>query len=85
MTTNKNSGNSQTGLHIYTAGVALQEAVILCFVGLCIMFQRRLKAESTTPGASKVNRLMFILYFTLTMITVRSMQVEDTKFRFLTP
>jgi hypothetical protein len=73
MTLSTNFKTLQNGLHIYTAGVALQEFFILFFLCLVFTFQRRLFREETDPvrlrGAKK---LLFILYASLALISVSS-------------
>lgn len=61
----------KTGLHIYTAGTSLQEAVILVFVGLSINFSRRLKNENIEKNIASAKRLMLVLYTALGLITFR--------------
>lgn len=71
MTISNNFDTLQRGLNIYTAGVALQEFFILCFLFLVFTFQRRLSREETDSvrlqGAKK---LLIILYVSLTLISV---------------
>lgn len=57
------------GLHIYTAGVCLQQAVILGFLVLCVLFQRRMNRESS-GNVLQGNRLVLALYLSLMLITV---------------
>ncbi|KAI9745827.1 MAG: hypothetical protein M1818_000508 [Claussenomyces sp. TS43310] len=60
------------GLHIYTAGIALQELFVLGFVGLLISFHRKMAS-----GFGNVERgmgwrtLAWAMYATLALITVR--------------
>lgn len=68
----KNTSNKSNGLHIYTAGVAIQQAVILGFVLLVVVFQRRLKRESGSTIAGRAAKLLYVLYASLVLITVRS-------------
>jgi len=65
------------GLHIYTAGVCLQQAVILGFVVLCVLFQRRMNRESSRH-VSQGNRLMLALYLSLALITVNALLLSPT-------
>jgi len=68
---NKHPNRVKNGLHIYTAGTSLQEAVILVFVGLSINFSRRLKRESAGKDITAAKRLIFVLYSALGLITYR--------------
>jgi hypothetical protein len=70
MTISKNFHTLQNGLHIYTAGVALQEFFIVVFITLVITFQRRLSAHSPERYA-EVKRLLYVLYLSLGLITFR--------------
>ncbi|KIN02157.1 hypothetical protein OIDMADRAFT_28273 [Oidiodendron maius Zn] len=67
---NKKPSTVATGLHIYTAGVCLQQAVILSFLILCILFQRRMNRESER-NLIQGNRLVIALYISLALITYR--------------
>lgn len=74
----------QTGLHVYTAGVAFQELFIMIFLGLMIMFHRRalqldsnpqpmkLDGFDSEPGMTKKNwkGLLLALYAVLALISV---------------
>lgn len=73
------SGTVQTGLHIYTGGVAMQELFILCFLGLMVVFHRKaLKLDECVQPEdlvdSKVPRrwtsLLYTLYAVLAFISV---------------
>jgi hypothetical protein len=66
------------GLHIYTAGVCLQQAVILGFLILCIVFQRRMNRESTR-NLVLGNRLVIALFLSLSLITVPPPIAPPTK------
>jgi len=68
---NKHPDRIKTGLHIYTAGTCLQEAVILVFIGLSINFSRRLKNENIEKNVASAKKLMFVLYTALGLITFR--------------
>lgn len=70
------------GIHIYMGGIGLQEFFIVCFVGLVIKFQIEVRrslnqyGSLTMAGASgawdgKARRLLYTLYASLTLITVR--------------
>jgi len=71
MTISKNIKTLQRGLNIYTAGVALQEFFILCFIFLVVTFQRRFKREESDPLRIKqANRLVIVTYISLALISV---------------
>jgi multisubunit Na+/H+ antiporter MnhB subunit len=70
MTTGNNASQSVTGLHVYTAGVALQECVILGFFGLSIFSFRRFKNLHTDKDKRKGVRLMIVLYTSLILISI---------------
>jgi len=72
MTISNNFKTLQNGLHIYTAGVALQEFFILCFLFLVFTFHRRLLREETIPGRLRgAKKLLIILYASLGLISFR--------------
>ncbi|RDW57700.1 hypothetical protein BP5796_12501 [Coleophoma crateriformis] len=64
----KNATSTTQGLHIYTAGVCIQEAVIIGFFVFSIIFQRRLPSATRSSGATK---LIYVLYASLALITYR--------------
>jgi hypothetical protein len=70
MTISKNFQTLQRGLHIYTAGVALQEFFILCFLFLVYQFQRRLSRDCTKERVLEARKLLFIMYISLALISV---------------
>jgi hypothetical protein len=72
MTVSKNFNTLQNGLHIYTAGVALQEFFIFCFLFLVFQFQRRLSKECTRERVVEAKKLLLVLYVSLALISVRS-------------
>ncbi|KAG4431398.1 hypothetical protein IFR05_013109 [Cadophora sp. M221] len=69
LTISKNFQTLQTGLRIYTAGVALQEFFILCFLFLVWTFQRRLSRECEPERAGKARGLLWVVYVVLGLIT----------------
>lgn len=71
MTVSKNFKTLQNGLHIYTAGVALQEFFILVFVFLVITFQRRLRASCSPEQIGQAKRVLWVMYLTLGLISFR--------------
>ncbi|KAH7383135.1 RTA1 like protein-domain-containing protein [Cadophora sp. MPI-SDFR-AT-0126] len=72
LTISKNFNTLQTGLRIYTAGVALQEFFILCFLFLVWTFQKRLGRECEDIGKVKKARgLLWVVYAVLGLITFR--------------
>lgn len=70
MTISKNFKTLQNGLHIYTAGVALQEFFIFCFLFLVYKFQRRLSRECPRERVLEARKLLNILYISLGLISV---------------
>lgn len=71
MTISKDFQTLQNGLHIYTAGVALQQFFIICFLCFVFHFNRRIKRECPDRIA-EAHRLLWVMYFALTMISVSS-------------
>ncbi|KAM3074580.1 hypothetical protein ACMFMG_008010 [Clarireedia jacksonii] len=71
LTVSNDSDTLQNGLHIYTAGVALQEFFIFCFLYLVYTFQRRLKAECARERVVEARRLLWVIYVTLFLISLR--------------
>jgi hypothetical protein len=70
-TTGGNPAQTANGLHVYTAGVCFQEAVILAFFALCVFFFRRLRTVDTEKDKRKGIRMVFLLCLTLILISVR--------------
>lgn len=75
----KSSHNTQLlGLHIYMAGIGLQQFFILCFTGLMITLHRRLLQQERRSvlldrlqnGSLRWRWLFYGIYFVLLMITV---------------
>jgi hypothetical protein len=64
------------GLHIYTAGVCLQEAVILGVVVLVLKLYRRLSAEVPTERQLQAKRLTIALSISLALITVSTTRIR---------
>lgn len=63
------------GIRIYMAGISLQEAFIIVFVGFAVAFHMRLlKAEKTdqfqSTGKKNWRRLLYTIYLSLLLITV---------------
>lgn len=85
------SGTVQTGLHIYTGGVALQELFILCFVGLMIVFHRKAIQLMKSPiplendlGSTVPKRwraLLYTLYVVLGFISVSNSEYLPGSFQ----
>ncbi|PVH74454.1 hypothetical protein DL98DRAFT_429414 [Cadophora sp. DSE1049] len=72
LTISKNFSTLQTGLRIYTAGVALQEFFILCFLFLVWTFQKRLGREcEDVEKVGKARGLLWVVYAVLGLITFR--------------
>jgi len=71
MTISKNMKTLQRGLNIYTAGVALQQFFILCFIFLVYTFWKRVGREESNPIRLKnANKLVLILFISLALISV---------------
>jgi hypothetical protein len=63
----------KTGIHVYMGGIGLQQAFILLFAGLMILFQHRAKKLEATEGMYRERSwrpLLYALYSALTAITV---------------
>ena len=63
-------------IHIYMGGIGLQEFFIVVFVILCICFQRKMHEIRGETGiktmvTSDWGRLLYALYFSLAMISIR--------------
>lgn len=72
MTISNTFTTQNRGLHIYTAGVALQEFFIFVFLFLVFQFQRRLKQEESDPVRIKgAKKLLLVAYISLGLISVR--------------
>jgi hypothetical protein len=71
ITTSDDNSTINTGLKIYTAGVALQQIFIFCFIGLSIVFTRRLARECDSEKQKRVRPLLYTIYLSLTLISVR--------------
>ncbi|KAF4627329.1 hypothetical protein G7Y89_g10831 [Cudoniella acicularis] len=67
----KNDQTKQTGLHIYTAGLALQQFFIIIFVSMVSSFHRRLGREASPEQKAKAKKLLVTLYLSLTLISIR--------------
>lgn len=77
MTISENFKTLQNGLNIYTAGVALQEFFIFCFLFLVFSFHKRLLKEETDPSRLRgAKKLLFILYASLALISVRQSSIS---------
>jgi hypothetical protein len=60
------------GIHIYMGGIGLQQFFIFIFVGLAVIFHRRMLAlDEVGLGKDGWKRLLFTLYTSLGFITVR--------------
>jgi hypothetical protein len=62
------------GIHIYMGGIGLQELLILVFVSVAVVFHRRmlvLEREEALFGKPSWRPLLYTLYISLTLITVR--------------
>ena len=64
----------QTGINVYMAGIGIQEAFILFFVGLMVVFHRRSEAVEKAGMHIRENSwrpLLYALYAVLVLITIR--------------
>ena len=52
-------------------GVGLQEAFILCFLGLAFRFQRQMSRETPPQDKPRATQLLYTVYAALTLISVR--------------
>lgn len=63
------------GIHVYMGGIGLQEFFILIFVGLAIIFHRRMlrgaRGEIIHEGNTGWKPLLYALYASLGLITIR--------------
>ncbi|KAK9773421.1 putative RTA1 like protein-domain-containing protein [Seiridium cardinale] len=59
-------------IHIYMGGIGMQEIFIVGFLCLAVKFQREIKRDRNTVVDRKAGlSILYALYFSLTMITVR--------------
>ncbi|RAL13893.1 RTA1 domain-containing protein [Aspergillus homomorphus CBS 101889] len=59
-----------TGLHIYMAGVGVQQLFVLMFVVCAVAFHRKILLQER-PDAKKALLLLYVLYACLALITMR--------------
>ncbi|CAG8949162.1 hypothetical protein HYFRA_00004784 [Hymenoscyphus fraxineus] len=71
MVISKNNRTRENGLHIYTAGLVLQECFILVFAALVFTFNRRVKREASVEQAARAKKLVLALYASLFLISIR--------------
>ncbi|MCJ1236349.1 hypothetical protein MMC14_004330 [Varicellaria rhodocarpa] len=71
MTTTTDINTENIGLKIYTGGVGLQEAFILFFLSIAVQFHIRIRASGYVDRLTNWKALLYVLYGTLTLITVR--------------
>lgn len=72
----------QTGINVYMGGMGLQEAFILCFLGLMIMFHRQSLALDAAGMAHRQynwRALLYALYGVLVAITVGICQLRTLR------
>lgn len=70
MTNSTNANTLLLGTHIYTAGIAVQQFFILCFLGLIIYFHVKMSKGEGRQDRYGWKRLIYPLYATLLLITV---------------
>ena len=51
-------------------GVGLQQAFILCFLGLAIRFQRQMTRETPMQDKPRAMKLFYVVYAALALISV---------------
>ncbi len=61
------------GLHIYMAGVGIQQIFIFMFCGFAIQLFRAVRRNQTGDARSGALILLYVLFITLALITVRSL------------
>ena len=71
MTTSDDDQQTINGLHVYTAGVSLQQCVILVFFCLGILFLRRFQNLETDKDKKKGTILVTLLFVNLVLLSVR--------------
>jgi hypothetical protein len=67
------------GIHIYMGGIGLQEMFILIFAAICIKFNLVMRRQELSPAGTLIldgrpknwRRLLYVVYASLTLITVR--------------
>lgn len=79
----RNVATSKSGFHIYTAGVALQQFFILCFIVLATVFHRPLKANRNVQSAKSGERLLYTMYAALFLISVSQISPTISTYIFL--
>ena len=67
---------TETDLHIYQGGVALQQFFIFVFVAASIKFHRTFARESPTEKKSQALLLLYMVYVVLALITVSHLSLE---------
>lgn len=73
MSVDKTGKVGPTGMRIYTAGIAIQQVFILCFLSLLIKFHILMRRGAGVPERSgNWLILTYVMYFTLFTITVRA-------------
>jgi len=73
MALSNEQNTADNGLHVYTAGVAIQFACICVFCYYAYNFQKRLsiEVEPVDPvKAGRVRKLLKVLYLSLSLISV---------------
>jgi hypothetical protein len=76
---------AKLGLHIYTFGVVFQQALILCFLALTIVFQQKLKSNYVGDEARRrAMSILHVLRASLILISVRLSLPQACIFGLLT-
>ncbi|MCJ1306947.1 hypothetical protein MMC25_000591 [Agyrium rufum] len=70
--TSSNASTSKTGFDIYTAGVALQQAFLIFFTYLVIVFHRRvIQPNRATVRTKSWKPTLFVLYLSIILLSIR--------------
>ncbi len=77
MTTSNDAQTNTNGLHIYTAGVGLQQLFILIFVALSINFTQRLNRVCDATDIRAGKTMMYVLYTSLGLISVSTKSLTN--------
>lgn len=82
ITTSTDNKTINIGLHVYTAGVVLQQCFIFCFLALSIAFRRRLKKECDPEKANGSELVLNTIWVSLALISVSPRVVQVACFLY---
>lgn len=71
---------NRIGLHVYTAGIAVQQFFILCFCGLLFAFHRRMQEHGGILRGNGSQTLVVAMSATLIFITVGRLSYGTSSF-----